>query len=61
MFGREYTYEELRDMILDSVVAAECSNCGCEHRVEPDASGYDCSACGAEGTVTSPLIIMGLM
>ena len=55
-----FTVGEIEYFLIDSVVTARCSDCDCEHEVEPDAEDYDCQGCGALGTVTSPLIKLGL-
>lgn len=53
---------ELKRMLLfDGMVEAVCSECGESHVVEPDARRYACAACGEKGTVTSPLVKLGLM
>jgi len=48
-------------MVVDSLVPARCTECGDEVDVEPDAEGYDCLSCGSVGTVTSPLVKLGLI
>jgi hypothetical protein len=46
---------------LDSVIeSSPCTNCGYSWPVEPDASRYKCHECG-EGTVSSPLVLAGLI
>ena len=69
MKGREdeqavdgFTWAEVRHFVYDSVVTAKCSECGAEQEVEPDAEAYPCHhGCGAEGTVTSPLVKLKLV
>jgi len=56
-----FTEEEIERMVFDSVVDAKCTECGDLTQVEPDARGYDCHSCGGKGTVTSPLIKLGLI
>lgn len=57
-----FTWAEIEEMALDSVVQARCTECKAEYSVEPDARKYDCyDGCGAKGTVTSLLIKLGLM
>lgn len=56
-----FTAVEIRHMALDSVVQARCDDCGAIHDVEPDAESYDCPSCDAKGSVTSPLIKLGLI
>lgn len=50
-----FTLKEIMAMEFDGVATAICTKCGAEHRVEPDARGYDCDECGAKGSVTSPI------
>ena len=56
-----FTVAEIKAFSGDSVVTARCSECGEEHDVEPDATGYDCDRCGTEESVTSPLVKLGLI
>jgi len=56
-----FSEEEIERMIFDSVVEARCTECGDLRSVEPDARDYDCHECGAERSVTSPLIKLGLV
>ena len=56
-----FSVEEIENMVVDSVVSARCSECKCEHSVEPDAVGYTCQNCGTENAVTSPLVKLGLI
>jgi hypothetical protein len=55
------TEEELEEMVTASVVDAECNVCGASRRVEPDAEGYSCFECDAPNSVSSPLVVLGLM
>ena len=52
---------DIEAFVYDSVVDAVCEACGASHRVEPDASGYQCQECGDEGSVSSPLVKLGLI
>ncbi len=46
----------------DSVLVAVCRDCDAEgDSIEPDGRGGDCEACGAKGTMESPLITLGLI
>ncbi len=57
---QEWSYEEVRDMVYDSVMdSTECAECGATQRVEPDAYNYTCHECGV-GKVHSPLVVLGL-
>lgn len=56
-----FTWEEIEQMAKDSVVTARCIYCQAEVDVEPDAESYDCHECGGAGTVTSPLVKLGLV
>lgn len=56
-----FSEEEIEQMVLDSIAQARCTECGDEMDVEPDAHGYDCQSCGAAGSVTSPLVKLGLI
>ena len=56
-----FTRSDIERMAFDSVVQARCSECEDIADVEPDARDYDCHSCGAKGTVTSPLIKLGLI
>ncbi len=56
-----FTVGEVKFFLIDSVVRARCSACGCEHEVEPDAEEYPCDGCAEEHSVTSPLIKLGLI
>jgi len=56
-----FTVSEIQRMTLDSVVTARCSKCDFDHSVEPDAEGYTCQHCQSKGTVTSPLVKLGLI
>jgi len=56
-----FTAVEIRHMATDSVVQARCDDCGAIYDVEPDAESYDCASCEAKGSVTSPLIKLGLI
>lgn len=56
-----FSEEDIERMFFDSVVDAKCTNCGDLAQVEPDARDYNCHYCGALGTVTSPLIKLGLI
>jgi len=56
-----FSEEEIMGMVLDSVVTARCTECGCEREVEPDAENYDCFECDGTETITSPLVKMGLI
>lgn len=57
--GREYTYEELMEMTMESIVEGICTACGEEAEgVEPDAENHPCEHCG-ENAVGSPLRILG--
>ena len=54
--------EEIRRKLLfEGAVEAVCDECGEIHLVEPDADRYACTACGAEGSVTSPFVRLGIM
>lgn len=56
-----FSWDDVARFVLDDVVPARCSECGFERQVEPDAQLYDCFECGAEESVTSPLIKLGLV
>lgn len=56
-----FTVAEIAELLVESLIPARCSACGEIARVEPDAEGYDCANCCGEGTVTSPLIKLGLV
>jgi hypothetical protein len=53
--------------LLESAMQEDCPSvchaCGAitESGHEPDAQGYDCETCGAQGTVNSVLVIAGLI
>ena len=57
----EWSFEELEEMVHEGIAIGICTECGAQHNVEPDAQGYDCFECGAEGTVTSPLVEAGFI
>jgi len=56
-----FTWEELKHMLFDGVAEARCTECRESAQVEPDAEDYDYQACGAKGSVTSPLRKLGLI
>lgn len=56
-----FSQAEIQRMAFESVIQARCSDCDDIQDVEPDARGYDCHSCGAQGTVTSPLVKLGLI
>lgn len=56
-----FTEGELLTMLLDAIAIARCDACGEYAAVEPDARDYDCHACDAEHSVTSPLVKLGLI
>jgi len=58
----EYSHDEIRDFVFDSVVDGYCSKCDdIVMNVEPDASGYDCPHGEHVGTVDSVLVKLGLI
>ena len=60
--GYGSTYD-LFESAMSNDCPAVCRQCGDiqESGCEPDADGYDCEACGAQGTVYSVLVIAGLI
>ncbi len=56
-----FTVAEIEVFIMDSVVEARCTSCDEITAVEPDARSYDCEWCEAKGSVTSPLVKLGLV
>lgn len=57
-----FTVAEIAEMVADGgLVLARCTACGELAHVEPDAEGYDCANCCANGTVASPLVKLGLI
>lgn len=56
-----FTVADIDAFSFDGVVLARCTECGDEREVEPDARRYRCESCGAIGSVTSPLVKLGLI
>lgn len=56
-----FTVAQIEAFALDSLVEAVCSDCGERHTVEPDARGYRCWQCLTSGSITSPLVKLGLI
>jgi hypothetical protein len=56
-----FTGADLRTMFFDSVVFARCTECDHLVAVEPDAEDYDCPECDGKGTLTSPLVKLGII
>lgn len=57
-----FTVADIERFVYDDVVDAVCTECGAFYEVEPDAKDYNCHAgCKARGTVTSPLVKLGLV
>lgn len=62
----KFDFEDLMDAIERRETSLDnpgfCSACGEEvSGCEPDAAGYDCESCGAEGTVSAPERILGII
>ena len=66
METEKITNERLFDAIIRRDTALDnpgfCIKCGAENDgCEPDAEGYDCDVCGAEGTVSAPeMLLLGI-
>lgn len=56
-----FTWNEIEEFARDSTVQARCTECGDYAVVEPDARDYECASCGAEHSITSPLVKLGLV
>lgn len=56
-----FTWREIDEFVRDSIVQARCTECGDYAGVEPDARDYECASCGAEHSITSPLVKLGLI
>lgn len=58
----EYSMEQIEAMVFDSTVDGYCSKCeeiSSPH--EPDATDNWCPCCDSKGTVTSVLVLGGLV
>lgn len=56
-----FTWYDIWGFALSNVVPARCECCETERDVEPDATNYDCFECGTPGSITSPLVKLGLV
>lgn len=60
---RDSLWEIAEETCSEAMGPGFCLACGyeSEDQIEPDATGLDCDACGASGTVHSAPIILGVI
>jgi len=56
VINKEYTLEEMEDIIMDSVVPCQCLECGDEIALEPDAKTGWCYGCDKVSKVWNPVM-----